>query len=43
MRSCKICPIKGTEYCHRVNPKAPKFTLLEKRAIRKELEQKEAK
>lgn len=41
MRNCGICPIMGTEYCHRVNPKAQKYTAFEKRAIREELDRKE--
>lgn len=41
MRKCENCPIRGKEYCHRVNPKAKKYTLSEKRAIREELDRKE--
>lgn len=41
MRNCGTCPIRGTEYCHLVNPKAPKYTAFEKRAIREELDRKE--
>lgn len=41
MRKCETCPIKGTEYCHFVNPKAKKYTAPEKRAIREELDRKE--
>lgn len=28
---CKDCPIKGTEYCHKVNPMAKKYTRSEKK------------
>lgn len=35
MNHCQNCPIKGTEFCHRVNPKAKKYTLSEKEEIRK--------
>lgn len=41
MRNCETCPIRGTEFCHRVNPKAKKYTASEKRAIREELDRKE--
>ena len=41
MSKCDGCPIKGTEHCHRVNHKAPKYTAFEKRAIREELDRKE--
>lgn len=41
MRNCETCPIRGTEHCHLVNPKAPKYTAFEKRAIREELDRKE--
>lgn len=38
---CMTCPISGTEYCHEINPKAPKYTRAEKQAIREELNRKE--
>lgn len=28
--ACEFCPIKGTEHCHKINPKAPKYTRAEK-------------
>lgn len=31
--SCNNCPIKNTEYCHRVNPEAKKLTRQEKEKI----------
>ena len=31
---CKDCPIKGTEYCHKINPMAKKHTRSEKKALR---------
>ena len=40
-RRCETCPINGTEFCHLVNPKAKKYTLSEKRAIREEIDRKE--
>ena len=43
MRNCGTCPIRVTEFCHRVNPKAKKYTASEKRAIREELDRKEYK
>jgi hypothetical protein len=41
MRKCEMCPIRATEFCHRVNPKAKKYTASEKQAIREELDRKE--
>lgn len=41
MKNCGMCPIRATEFCHIVNPKAKKYTLSEKRAIREELDRKE--
>lgn len=38
MSGCVDCPIKGTEYCHKVNPMAKKYTRIEKEAIRMELD-----
>ena len=35
---CKDCPIKGTQYCHKVNPMAPKYTRSEKIAIREKID-----
>ena len=37
MNHCQNCPIKQTEYCPRVNPKAKKYTLSEKKEIKKRL------
>ena len=31
---CKDCPIKGTEYCHKVNPMAKRYTRTKKDALR---------
>lgn len=31
--SCDNCPIKNTEYCHLVNPKAKKLTRTEKEEL----------
>ncbi len=28
---CTDCPIKGTEYCHKVNPMAKKYTRSKKK------------
>lgn len=36
---CKDCPIKGTPYCHRVNPAAKRYTRSEKVAIRKRIDE----
>lgn len=35
---CDGCPIKGTEYCHKVNLMAPKYTRFEKIAIREQID-----
>lgn len=43
MSPCGTCPIFGTKYCHRVNPKAKKYTASEKLDIREELDRKEKK
>ena len=37
---CKDCPIKGTQYCHRMNPTAKRYTRSEKEAIRKRMDEK---
>ena len=34
MKKCEDCPIKGTEYCHMVNPMAKKYTRSEKKTLR---------
>ena len=34
MEKCKDCPIRDTNYCHRVNPIAKKYTRFEKELIR---------
>lgn len=41
MRNCETRPIRGTEFCHSVNPKAKKYTASEKRAILEEMDLKE--
>ena len=33
--ACEVCPIKGTEYCHKVNLNAPKYTRAEKKELAK--------
>lgn len=35
---CKDCPIKETEYCHKVNPMAKKYTRMEKEMLREEMD-----
>ena len=42
---CVNCPIAGTEYCHKLNPKAKRYTRAEKEKIRHEMDErnKEAK
>lgn len=35
---CKDCHIKGTEYCHRVNPMAKKYTWTEKNELREAID-----
>lgn len=35
---CISCPIRNTQYCHAINPKAPKYTRAEKMAIRDQLD-----
>jgi hypothetical protein len=37
---CVDCPIRGTDYCHKINPQAKKYTRSEKNAIRDELDKK---
>lgn len=39
--ACDEGLIRGTEYCHRINPKAPRYTRQEKIGIRAELDAKE--
>lgn len=34
MTECKDCPIAGTQYCHRENPNAKRYTRFEKELIR---------
>lgn len=36
--ACRVCPIAGTGYCHRINPGARKYTHSEKVAIRERLD-----
>lgn len=38
MAFCKDCPIKGTQYCHRMNPSAKRYTRSEKEAIREKMD-----
>ena len=38
MRGCVDCPIKGTGYCHKVNPMAKKYTRMEKEMLREEMD-----
>ena len=42
---CIECPIAGTKYCHKLNPKAKRYTRYEKEMIRHEMDKrnKEAK
>ena len=35
---CNDCPIRGTKYCHKVNPRAKKYTWSEKVALREALD-----
>mgnify|MGYP007133707899 CR=1 FL=1 len=35
---CDGCPIKGTEYCHKVNPMAMKYTRAEKKELREAMD-----
>ena len=37
MAFCEDCPIKGTEYCHMVNPMAKKYTRYEKESLREQM------
>lgn len=36
-RFCVDCPIAGTEYCHKLNPNAKRYTRYEKEKIRHEI------
>lgn len=38
---CYNCPIKGTEYCHKVNPMAKKYTRTEKNELREAIDKGE--
>lgn len=40
IRFCNGCPIAGTEYCHKLNPKAKRYTRTEKEKIRHELDER---
>lgn len=42
MAFCEECPIKGTEYCHKVNPKAKKYTRTEKKILQQEMKKKQS-
>lgn len=35
---CITCPIKNTQYCHKVNPMAPKYTRAEKNKLREAID-----
>lgn len=35
---CTDCPIKGTEYCHKVNQMAKKYTRAEKKDLREAMD-----
>ena len=37
---CRDCPIRGTDYCHKINPQAKKYTRSDKNAIRDGLDNK---
>lgn len=37
---CADCPIAGTEYCHKLNPKAKRYTRAEKEKIRHEIDER---
>lgn len=36
---CFDCPIRGTQYCHKVDPTAKRYTRSEKEAIRKQMDE----
>ncbi len=38
MKPCKDCPIKGTDYCHKINPMAKKYTRSEKNELREAMD-----
>jgi hypothetical protein len=40
--ACEHCPIKGTEYCHKVNPMAKKYTRTEKHELREAIDKGQA-
>lgn len=37
--ACEFCPIKGTEYCHKINPMAKKYTRSEKKMLREAMDE----
>jgi hypothetical protein len=39
--NCIDCPIAGTEYCHKLNPKAKRYTRYEKEKIRHEIDERD--
>lgn len=39
-RFCIDCPIAGTKYCHKLNPKAKRYTRAEKEMIRHKLDKR---
>ena len=42
-RTCNDCPIRGTKYCYKVNPRAKKYTRSEKRKLSEKLKDEEIK
>ena len=42
MKKCEDCPIKGTEYCHMINPMAKKYTRSEKKILRDIMEKEQS-
>lgn len=40
---CIDCPVKGTQFCHIANPKALKYTRVEKELIRNRIDNGELK
>lgn len=39
---CEHCLIKDTEYCHKVNPMAKKYTRSEKKMLREMMDRKQS-
>ena len=42
MHKCKDCPIAGTNYCHKLNPKAKKYTRTEKEILQQEMDKNQS-